>query len=608
VSLGHGDPLSAGGAAAQGGAAATTSQLLPRGCEHRAGAFVPTVTYQGYVQSQATPSDFQHIQLGFTELDASGVSGRMTVGNAASTYVSEPGGSPAGSALRYRPGFDYTITGGSLVEGHLHLEAVLAEPWCALCGAQTVYPDRTEGSAVGYNCMPSGFSACADPPSCSAYTVLDPGTNQSSRVSRDVFDLCSPPSPCGCSAARCGACGFPVAGSCARTTMAFDLVLADEDLTGTAMIDGDPKNVVSHLAEHGIVLLEPGKLAALQGAACQGWSAEPEAMRKALELVVDVSGPMARAATNGGGSNWDVTREALRSTIAALPADLSVGIRFYPNEPTQANSDPSVSATACINPADDVSLGLLGVVGSVQRTLIDDALGRVQPSLGAGAPTQDGYRLGRDDLQGAAVQAGYLLLVTDGQPTFALGCLGSGLPSEPVSPQPIIADIAAAQSDSGIRTLVVGVPGSEANASTNADARSWLSAAARAGGTAIPSCSDTGPTYCHLDMSGQLDLPQALYQALDPTARTPVPCVYSIPLLPEGQVFDPTKTAVVYTSGSEIQYSVIQSDADPCLRGWHYINNQAELEICGETCALIQSDPGAKLDLFFGCTVAVVTS
>jgi hypothetical protein len=393
--------------------------------------------------------------------------------------------------------------------------------------------------------------------------------------------------------------------------MAFDLVLSGEDLTGTGMIDGDPKDVVSYPAEHGIVLLEPGKFAALQAAACQGWSAEPEGIRKALELVVDVSEPLARAAANGSGTNWDVTREALRGAIAALPADLSVGIRFYPNEPTQANSDPSLTASACINSNDDVSLGWLGTTGSAQRTLIDDALGRVQPSAGAGAPTQDAYRLGLDALsQGPAVQQSFVLLVTDGQPTFALGCLGSGLPSEPVSPAPIIADIDAAYSDNGIRTLVAGMPGSEANQSTGADARSWLSAAAQAGGTATPNCSDTGPTYCHLDMTGQLDLPQALYQTLDPTARVPVSCIYSIPPSPvDGEVLDLTKTTVVYTSGSQIQYSVVRSNADLCLRGWHYIDSTATaLEICGETCSLIQSDPGAEVFLFFGCSVPVPVS
>jgi hypothetical protein len=605
VSLGHGEPPSAGGATAAGGA---PSLSLSRGCEHRSGAFVPTVVYQGYVQSQATPSDYQHLQLSFTELEAAGVSGRMTVGNAPSSYVSTPGGSPAGSSLRYRPGFDYTITNGSLVNGHLHLEAGLAEPWCALCGQQTVYPDRSQGSAVGYYCMPSGFSACVDPPACSLYSVLDLGTGQSSQVSRDVYDLCTPPSPCGCSAERCGACGFPVTGSCTDPTMVFDLVLSGDDLSGTAMIDGDAKQAVSHPAEHGIVLLDPGLLAAYQAASCEGWAAEPEAIPRALEVVVDVSEPLGRPATNGSGTNWDVTRAALRSTIALLPADLLVGIRFYPNEPTQANADPSTPASACINPADDVSLALLGEAGSAQRTLIDSALARVEPSVGGGAPTEDAYRLGLDALSQGSAQQRFMLLVTEGQPTFARGCLGTGLPSDPVTPDPIIADIATALGNNGVQTLVAGMPGSDANASTGADARSWLSAAARAGGTGTPGCSDAGPTYCHVDLSGPGDPSQALRSALAPRAGAVVSCIYSIPQPAKPLELDPTQTKVVYTSGNQIQYGVIQSDADPCIRGWHYINGGTELEICAETCTLIQSDPGTQLSILFGCVApAVVT-
>jgi hypothetical protein len=109
-------------------------------------------------------------------------------------------------------------------------------------------------------------------------------------------------------------------------------------------------------------------------------------------------------------------------------------------------------------------------------------------------------------------------------------------------------------------------------------------------------------------MTAQLDLPQALQSALDSVTRAVVACIYTIPPFPPHQVFDPTQTTVVYTNGSQIQYSVVRSDADPCLRGWHYINNEAELEICGETCALIQSDPFAQVDLFFGCGVPAVVN
>jgi hypothetical protein len=610
VSLGHGElGASAGGAMGQGGSGATgiIAQPLPRGCEHRAGTFAPTTVYQGYVQNQAIPSNYADILLAFTELDAGGVNGRVTIGSGASSYVDATTGSPAGAALSYRPGFDYTIAAGSLTGNRLHLELGLAEPWCALCGSQSVYPDRTPGAAVGYGCMPSGYSACVDPPECTTYSVVDPVTAKVTQVSRDLFDLCTPPSPCGCSASGCGACGFPITGSCTNPKIPFDLVLSGEALTGSATIGDADHDVVTHPSSHGIVSLAPGKLAALESAACQGWEAQPEAAPLALELVVDLSAPMARAAANGVGTNWDATRDALRSAVAALPDSALVGVSFYPNQPTQANAGPSLPATACISSADDVGLGLLGSTGSTQRALIDDALQRVEPDAGAGAPTEDAYRLGLTTLVNNAPSAAKcLVLVTDGQPTFSLGCIGSGLPSDPVSEKPIIADITSARANSGTLTLVVGTPGSEANQSTGADARSWLSAAARAGGAAPSGCSDTGPAYCHLDMTAQLDLPKTLVQTIGATVRPIVSCVYLVPPAPAGAVLDPSKTELVYRSGSQIDYTVIRNDADPCVDGWHYVNNGAEIEICSDTCALLQSDPRASVKLFFGCGVPVL--
>ena len=101
----------------------------------------------------------------------------------------------------------------------------------------------------------------------------------------------------------------------------------------------------------------------------------------------------------------------------------------------------------------------------------------------------------------------FMLLITDGAPTLADGCIGD--PPDVVDTQPIIDEIAGAEGE-GIRTFIIGSPGSERNSMTGGDMRPWLSRAAMEGGTAAPSCTENGPNYCHMDMTQEPDFAAAL--------------------------------------------------------------------------------------------------
>jgi hypothetical protein len=227
-----------------------------------------------------------------------------------------------------------------------------------------------------------------------------------------------------------------------------------------------------------------------------------------LSLVVDVSGSMSLAPQGGGESKWAITRAALSGAIAQLPDAVTLGAVFFPNQATVRNCVHPEGAcvlgeasdlSSCINLDTVVSPAPLGPIDSEQRRNIEFALEQVNPA--GGTPTHDAIELAISILE--KVETGgerFLLLITDGQPTFLSGCRGSGRAEEPVDEASVVHAIGIGF-DQGIRSFLVGSPGSEENVSTGEDARGWLSEAAIAGGSAHPHCPNEDMDYCHYDLS-----------------------------------------------------------------------------------------------------------
>jgi hypothetical protein len=188
------------------------------------------------------------------------------------------------------------------------------------------------------------------------------------------------------------------------------------------------------------------------------------------------------------------------------------------------------------------------------------------------------------------------VLVTDGTPTFSLGCVGDGRTA--VDTAPLIqaaADAAAA----GIRTFVIGSPGSEM-------AREALSKMATQGGTAPAGCSDTGPNYCHFDMTTAPDLSVALNAAFKAITGSVITCNYTIPPPPSGQTIDPTLVNVNFTNSAGT--TVVAKDPDPnggCTKGWQYAANNTQIVLCPDMCEQAKADPAAKVSVVVGCKTMV---
>lgn len=386
----------------------------------------------------------------------------------------------------------------------------------------------------------------------------------------------------------------------------------DDDGSSASGTGGTPFDLDSGLGtgayEGGKVELTPEQAAALlDGAtACTGWNAEPEGGPSTLMLVVDTSQSMDSPPEGSNRSKWSITQEALVGALEALPASAWVGLMFYPNAGIY-NGGPSEDITACVDVSSLVPVSALGGATSDQRQALISAIEQAVP--GGCTPTHGAYVWGLEHgLRAIADAPGnrYMALITDGQPTLALDCstgpAGGGCsPANPTDKVAIQDEIAAALADDGTRTWIIGSPGSEANETTGEDVRDWLSIAAERGGTAAAGCSHTGEPYCHFDMSVEPDFSAGLQRALASIAGEIIGCEYSIPPPPSAsETVNRDEVNLVITDSSG-QSSLILRDADPdCDEGWYYEGDQVML--CAQTCADVENDPGASLNLTFGCT------
>lgn len=330
---------------------------------------------------------------------------------------------------------------------------------------------------------------------------------------------------------------------------------------------------------------------------CTGDSVTTDPLPPILQLVVDTSLSMDSAAPGSEVSKWEETRDALLAAIDALPPETSVGLVFYPDMPLNMGGPggPGAAGGACFDEEADVGIAELGDVGSTQRQAITQALQDQRPD--GATPTHDAYVYALDELESFGATANqFVVLITDGVPTISRDCAETNL--DGVDPAPLVTEATAA-SQLGVRTFVIGSPGSE-------DARESLSAIAFEGGTAPATCSNTGPDFCHFDMTTGVDFATGLAAALEQIAdEVALSCNYDIPPPPGGRSVDPERVNVKLTlpSGEVMDIARDPSETD-CNAGWQFGPGGDQVLLCADTCALVQQ-ANASLALEFGCLTRV---
>jgi hypothetical protein len=303
---------------------------------------------------------------------------------------------------------------------------------------------------------------------------------------------------------------------------------------------------------------------------CAKSTATARAQPAILELVVDTSGSMR------DDNKWTITRDALLAALPTIPDGNALGLFFYPGQ-----SDP-----ACIDPTPTVPIAVLD---AAHRQALSGRLSNQNPD--GGTPTHDAYMVGLDQLLGTTLPGNkFLVLITDGAPTYRLGCDGTG--RDQVDSTALIQQVQNAATG-GIRTFVIGSPGSD-------DARGDLSRMASVGLTAQPNCSDSGPTYCHFDMISQGDLATALKNALAAITGQVLSCSYTIPQPTSGETLDPKKVNVRH-NGVDIPRDPSETD---CNTGWNYSADKTQIVLCTDACNQVKSQ-GGDIEIIYGCATKV---
>jgi Mg-chelatase subunit ChlD len=288
-------------------------------------------------------------------------------------------------------------------------------------------------------------------------------------------------------------------------------------------------------------------------------------------------------------SKWDVVREALVAAIAKLPAETRAGLSYFSNDDTcGVYSMPSVPIAA---------------LSETQRSAINLSLDAVQP--GGATPLAGATILAFQHLHRAAIEQTltgnkFVVLLTDGEQSDACSdparCSGAEECTELVE-----AEVSkAAGPGVGIKTFVIGAPGSE-------PARAVLSRMASLGGTGPAGCSVEQGT-CHFDMTKRTDFGPALQEALANIAGRTLSCELPVPLSP-GDGAEPARLNVVYSPGDRQPPRVILKDdraaCDQGAYGWQYTDDATRIRLCGQACSEVRRDPKARVDVVLGCPVRV---
>lgn len=87
-----------------------------------------------------------------------------------------------------------------------------------------------------------------------------------------------------------------------------------------------------------------------------------------------------------------------------------------------------------------------------------------------------------------------------------------------------------------------------------------------------------------------------------------IACELTVPKPSAGEI-DPNRVNVSYTpSDGGPTKDLVQDASKPCesgANGWQYNDDKTKILLCGDACAAVQADPGAKVNVVFGCKTKV---
>jgi hypothetical protein len=295
---------------------------------------------------------------------------------------------------------------------------------------------------------------------------------------------------------------------------------------------------------------------------CTSTSAEAHRVPLDLVFLVDQSSSMS-------GEKWEGTTKALTAFFNdPASAGIGAGLVFVP---TATGCECDFTSYMVLDAPID---SLPGNAFALTNAMPDDATGACTPTFGglqgalmAATAHQDAHPTHRVNL----------VFATDGEPWTPWGC-------DPVT----IADIAGlakgALDYNGVHTYVIGVDGS---------INENLDTIAAEGGTKAA-------------YNVTLDISQ-FAATIAAIRNQALGCDFELPPPPPGQDLDPDKVNFTYTPMGVGTPKLLPraDDLEDCKDqpGWYFDSNAGPTKIvlCPTSCATVQVDSSAKVDVLFGC-------
>jgi len=324
-------------------------------------------------------------------------------------------------------------------------------------------------------------------------------------------------------------------------------------------------------------------------------------------VVLDRSGSMAGG--DGQPDKWGPTVAALKSMMAQADPTLEMGVLPF----AEGNFDDGALAACALNPSSPQCAAIMADGGCtdvadvpvVPVGPLSQTEGPISAWLDANGPQgntptlwalKKGYAY-LDGYQAAGEK--YALLITDGEPNTYAPAMQIGPFSFPETnvecktEADIEAEALAAWNASGIRTFVIGSPGSEGGAD-------FLSQVAINGQTPKdPNCSAAAGD-CHYQI-GTADFQADLEDVLNTIAGKITDCLFEIPM--GNEMVDPDQVNVVVETGNGPE----QLYKDPShMDGWDYANAaQTQIILYGPACEAFKNGVGNQVSIILGCQTVV---
>ncbi len=313
-------------------------------------------------------------------------------------------------------------------------------------------------------------------------------------------------------------------------------------------------------------------------AACGIETAQANITPLNLYVMFDKSSSMGPEVTS---TKWAGARKGMDAFVNDPGSTgLRVALNFFPRPVDGTPVCDSAAYMAPRVPYDLLPPNATKILAAIDAEKPDGFNTPIYPALGGA------LRASINEVTARPGEAGAVVLVTDGEPQGPASTCGSVNPEDPA----VIANLAATafKGTPSIRTFVVGLPG------VNVTVANQI-AAAGGSGTAVLA---TDPTK----------VDEGFRDALAVVRGKALPCELNLPTkVIKGEISYALVNVLYSKGGTGTPATLLQDATCASGAGWRYDNpsTPTKIVLCPTTCAEVQSDPKAKVEILLGCKTAI---